>query len=423
MIILFCLFITTIFFDPNFYFANSLSRVLFVLIVFLSFLFSRNKKLIISKGILYLIALWGLFIISWLVKSGDEKIVILFLEVILVYILTFNLITDENKAVTVLKTIVNVGFILEVIAIIEYLFFAKINTYLNFFRTAETGMFLENNILRVSATFINPIYLSFAICVTILIAQSLFINSKCKRLYYGLVCLLGFVVLLLTKSEGGIIAFLIAECFFISTYKKVNITKLIRLGTIGVTLVATIIIIGSYLNIISLDVLINIFTKRTYAWIVSITMLKDDLFFGCGVGNFNAMFINYGSWFIEHYYFQKYSTHSDFFYVATSAGIIALVVFVKSILYYLKLIKVMFKDIFKANINTRIILWVSSLIIIYFSLHRMVDDFFVNYRTITIYYIICAIFESCYYRKRKSVIKQDKKVKVKNITKDINNYI
>lgn len=383
-------FIVLIFFDLNFGIANSASRALFI-ILFVCMLIRNKGKITISRMTIIQVIILLFLGISVAINHGSWQEIIFSLEQLLIYIFAYNYLDSDFRKVKTLKFIGIVGGGLALIGLVEYVYFVPFQTVLMRFRTTETELYIENGQGRISSTFINPIYFSVILVVTIFIVQSL--NKSEKKLYWKLIWVISILALLLTRSEGGIIAFLVIELLLnLKTIRRL-FTKYV--GTWKVLAIAAVIVTFIVIITVGIDrtTLVSIFTARVYAWTVAIRIFINNLFIGCGLGNFDAMFHVYGKEFIEGYYFVRYAPHSDFFGMLANGGFLTIIPFIYFLVYQIKMARININK-FEGNDHfKKIIIPSCSFIILYFSIHRLVDDFYSTYRVITLINIIIAMFE------------------------------
>ena len=392
--LLYYLFIISIFFDMNFGMANSFSRIISIFL--LVYMLVNNKgKIAISKLAIIQILIMLALLLSVIVNHGEYKEIFLIGEQALLYIVAYNSLKKEKDRENVIKCIGIVGTILSVIGLIEYVYYVPIQNILMRFRTIETVNYIENGHNRVSSTFINPIYFSAIIVLTIFIAQY-FIKRRKSRHFWIVAWVLSIITLLLTRSEGGIFAFLIVELLFnisgIRRFIIIHRRKLIVLGVI-IVLGAT---IHFTLNGFPTTVFVSIFTARVYAWVTAVRIFINNSLIGCGLGNYDTLFHTYGHEFIIGYYFERYAPHSDFFSMLANGGILAVVLFVWYTITQIKICGAMYEGVVCKNTKQAIFIKMMISIIVYFMIHRFIDDFYDNYRTITVFNILLATFERVY---------------------------
>lgn len=387
------LFITLIFFDLNIGMANSGSRVVFIGVL-LCLLISKRGKIIISKIAIFQAIILVMLIISVTINHGSWKDIVLIAEQLLIYITIYNFVDSDNKAIGVLKWTAIVGLCLAGLGIIEYLFFEQFQPLLIRFRTIETGLYYESGYGRISSTFINPIFFSVILVVTIFISQAF--NRIEKRILWKIVWITSVVALLLTRSEGGILAFVLVEIllnlkiirnFFI---KYSIVWKLVVIfGVVAVLLYA-------FTSGIDRKFLVSIFTARVYAWTASIRIFAHNILLGCGLGNFDSSFRLYAYEFIKGYYFTKYAPHSDFFSMLANGGLLTVFPFIGMVIYEIKISCLSLLGIDTIGDRKKIIIVACAFTIIYFSVHRIIDDFYYSYRVITLVNMLIAILERLY---------------------------
>ena len=396
--ILFILFIASLFFDPNIGIANSISRVLFFIILIITLIKTRGKIKISKLMIIQAITAIGL-LISVAINDGSMRDLILVIEQLLIYFAAYNYLDSKTNNNKIMKAIGAIGTALAIIGIMEFIFSPNLEPILSIFRTIKIGQYTEGGVNRISSTFINPIYFSTILVISLFSLQGLCYEKK--KWYYVISWLICLVALLLTKSEGGIISFILIESLYGIRKIRTIIAKYSTLWKIIAAAVTVIIVAVIAYQGIGQNTLVKIFTKRVYAWDTSINIFNNNPMIGAGLGNFDKQFRVYGNKYISNYYFEEYAPHSDLFGIMANGGIIALIPFIYMLIYEIKI-----SNTLSINAGNKrkvyLIEKVAVMIILYFTLHRIIDDFYINYRVITLINIIMAITERIYDDKRKT---------------------
>jgi len=150
------------------------------------------------------------------------------------------------------------------------------------------------------------------------------------------------ITLLLTKSSGGILTFVVTFFLFLFAlmrYKPFGKITVKRFGLVMAFLLCIFILIygifarDRLLQFLDLESPNNSITQRFYYWKASINMIKDSPLIGMGWRNFGLFYEFYkpGPANISHY------SHNVFLQIAAEMGIAGLAIFLAMILKFLQI--------------------------------------------------------------------------------------
>lgn len=384
--------------DPNILFANSLSRIIFISLgvcYFIRVIISK-RYLIISNGItLHIIFCIIVFLSSIFNDSSFESLIFL-LEGTLIYLLTFNLITNIYIADKTLKVFLFSAIIICVLGIMEFLLSSQMSVFLMNFRTSATTTFTENGSIRVLSTFNNPIYLAAYTSMGVMLCASrllIYYKSTKKCTAYGLALILCIVTLVMTQSQGSYFALALALLILITVKSKFyKNTK----NLIYICITFSILITAVYLRVkgVLLVELDWILTQRVYAWNAAINAFIANPVLGIGPGNYTNLFYIYGQEFINIYNLKEhYTPHSDYLSILSEIGIVA-------ILLYFLMIGINLKKLTFLITQKNELLRACTLAILgmtlFFLIHRSIDYMIYTYRIIYVYFILLGITDKLY---------------------------
>ncbi|GAA3645894.1 O-antigen ligase family protein [Asaccharospora irregularis] len=390
--------------DPNIYFANSISRIGMIVI---SLFLLTKKKLVMrySKGMVLLLATNLIVLLSYLFNGGDLKLIIINFELLLVYYSFYNFIYNssdfEKKSRQVLNCIMYVGLFLGIVSILEYNNTFNILGLLNLFRTEAGFIFVENDSVRPSSTFNNPIFFASYLVVTFIIASGKILNkfeTSKNKIISGITLTVCVLALIISKTEGAVISLIIACIIILLTKYKIKLSFLLRASISFLLVFISFIILGVKNGYFTYQDLTTIFSNRIYTWVTSLRVIIDNFILGVGPGRYNDLFHMYSGDLQQYYYFRYFDPHSDYISVIVSSGVIGLIFFWKFHWYFMKIAIDAFKNL---RFRGDLVFFSCSMIVIYFSVHRLVDSLS-TYRLLSIIYICLSVFEA--YSKRRLLV-------------------
>jgi putative inorganic carbon (HCO3(-)) transporter len=199
---------------------------------------------------------------------------------------------------------------------------------------------LESKAVRIYATFNNPNLLAAYLIPTLPLAASLALAALARRKWlYALVATVGSatiaLAIILTGSRGAYIGFFAEICFLaliFGNYLWREFPKR-RLLILGGTIAAGVVLLFAFHHFPSLEQRVSsIFAGREHSsnsfrlnvWSSSLAMLKDNWWFGVGVGN-EAFRLAYGLYMRSG--FDALGTYCVPLEVAVEIGLLGLVVF------------------------------------------------------------------------------------------------
>jgi len=249
--------------------------------------------------------------------------------------------------------------------LIAYLFL--ISFYQYFTNWNLLAAYLKPNIHRLTAVFPQPNMLALLIAP---LSSFLFVYAlEIKKRAYYLPAILGFLLILATKSQGALIAIIISLLFYFLLKRSYRKFTLIILALIIVVftlfssprqyfnnLKQQVFNPGEGLRITSLEI-------RSHLWQSSIEGIKDNYLLGTGLNSFKKTIANYHniSW-IEIYP----HSHNIFLNIYLELGLLGLLVFI----FIIKQIFISLKETLKQNnkiFYPLTLAWLTALI------HSLVD--------------------------------------------------
>lgn len=253
---------------------------------------------------------------------------------ILIYLIGINSIRNNNDIKVTIMLASLSGLVQSLIIIYQYLTF---DSFLIYYGLQGT----MGNSNRVASFLLVTIFLSFAIKD----------KNKTSSVIFALLILTQFFALLLTKSRGAWVSFLMIFAFMLAyyIYKSKNVKTFFKTITITLLLGFSIyIILPSETIQLLYDQFNSIFdlnnrsnSDRIYMWKSAIDMFSENPLFGKGVGNFYNLYPNYRYIGAD---LQFTSAHSNYFMLIAENGLIG------TILYILFLLHITHR-VFKQKLN------------------------------------------------------------------------
>lgn len=121
-------------------------------------------------------------------------------------------------------------------------------------------------------------------------------SEKLNKFLYFIVLIICFPALLMTKSRGSLIAFVITGFFMLLIYLKSFKKIIIAISTLSVALVSMIFITGTFERVLQIFTLKdNTFLTRLYFWKKAIYLFNQSPLFGVGFGRFNDIGFTVGA--------------------------------------------------------------------------------------------------------------------------------
>jgi O-antigen ligase len=196
---------------------------------------------------------------------------------------------------------------------------------------------------RVFATIISPnIFASYIVMMLFIGIGLALYNNQRKNIIYWLGVFVMAIALLLTKSLGGILSFVITFSLFLFSlihYKGFKKITLKRFSLIMVSTLCIIILIfgffakGRIAKFLDLNNPTNSIVQRFYYWKASLDMIKDFPLTGVGWRKFGLFYAFYkpAPANISHY------SHNVFLQIAAEMGPLGLIIFIVIVLKFLQI--------------------------------------------------------------------------------------
>ncbi len=247
----------------------------------------------------------------------------------------------------------------------------------------DTDMF-EEATMRAYSTLANPNVLGEYLILALPIIALVIINytkTAWQKIVYTGVFGATFLCLILTQSRGCWIGFMASALIFI-TYYRSSLWKVIPFVLLLLPFVIPETMINRFLSVG--DMSDSSTSYRVYIWFGTLNMLKD--YWICGIGQGEAAFRNI---YPEYSYHGIVAPHSHNLYLQliVESGIVALGVFIASMLIF-------FKDMINLQQKNRHFGIVASALmsgVAAFLVQSMFDYTFYNYRVMAIFFMVIAI--------------------------------
>ena len=244
---------------------------------------------------------------------------------------------------------------------------------------------------RVFGTFVSPNI--FASYLAMMVFTGLGLVTSCRkaeRAAYITGVLLAIAALILTKSIGGFIAFIITFILFIVWSGRVTgfkqpVLKYAGLGLVILSVIAFFIFSGSrVLQFADLSNPNNSLVQRLYYWKASLSMIKDSPFFGIGWRKFGVLYEAFKplSANTSHY------SHNVFLQITAETGLLGAGIFLLMVIdFFKKGIKVI-----QDNNNSRQLLIGLYCAGCFFIIHNLFDLSFYFAQVSFFWWIVLGVF-------------------------------
>ncbi len=262
--------------------------------------------------------------------SLTVKEIVRWLELIVVYFLTINLINDDKKVRVILYSMILTTVIVSVWGIINYL--SGVVTIDG--RKGAFSLFGHQNAFAGYVNLIIPILFGMLMTCTLL----------CERITLGVFIMLTIATWFLTFSKSGwlsLIITMILVLFLTRTKKKVTFLLVMLLMSFAIVFFSS--NIKSYF-INRVQSVRNIET-RIGVYPTGFSMVKDDLFFGIGVGNYPLIIKKFS----VRTEFKQTNLHSLYLQVFVEAGLMGLCAFIFCLMGIIKYLMSALKSLEKSG--------------------------------------------------------------------------
>jgi len=375
--------------------------ILSFLLIF--YLIISNDWALLSPALNFSALLFIIAILISIISSGSSGRSLLELYLFMPNILIFYIISriKPEQRKQLIATIFFAASIISIYAIYQY--FIGFRHTLDYIRQRCPNSYIEEFLSRkrAFATFTSPnIFVSYILMMVFLGMGFLTsIHRKEKTIYWICIFIMA-VSLLLTKSLGGILFFLITSILFIlgsifylspnlKTNKKINLkrTSLIIASLLFAFMLMAIFLlrqrIPQFINIKEPN---NSIIQRFYYWKTSLKMIKDHPLTGIGWRKFGLLYEFYKplSANISHY------SHNVFLQIAAETGLLGLFSFLWLIFMFLKTGLRVIKDN-KQEQALKIGLFIAACA---FLLHNLIDLSFYFGQASFFWWIILGLFSN-----------------------------
>ena len=340
----------------------------------------RWKFDMVGAGILLLLAV--LFVSSALSFSaaGSLKIWALYFVFLTFYFVIINSVENKDQLEGLLKLFVISGALVALYGVAQYLFgWTTANAWI------DEEMF-EDSTMRVYSTLGNPNVLGEYLLLVLPVAAGWFLKFKAgewaKWAYLAMLAVLA-LCLVLTQSRGCWIGFMLSVFVFVTFYNG----KLWGLIPIALCIIPFIIPQTMAERFMSIGNMEDSSTSyRVFIWLGTLGMLKHYWLGGIGMGEaaFNEVYP-----FFSYNAIQAPHSHNLFLQLTVEAGIPALIVFLATMVIFIKKLSLVYNPRERQSAETLMPLAIGSGII-GFLVQSMFDYTFYNYRVMAVFFMIIA---------------------------------
>jgi len=293
-----------------------------------------------------------------------------------------------------LTTIFLAAIIVSIYGIYEY--FIGFKQVLEYIRQTGGNTYLESLLVRerTFSTFLSPNRFASYIAMMLFLGIGFFISvPRNKKITYWLYAAIMAAALLLTKSLGGILVFILTLLFFTACllYKSKPDKLIFKKSSLNLAYIALIFIpasllavwqrLPSFINANNPD---NSIIQRFYYWQTSLSMAKDHLLTGVGWGNFELF---YGFYKPALANMTRYA-HNVFLQIMAELGLLGLLSFSLVTFLFLKTALRVIKTGNKENL-LKISLFCGGCA---FLIHNLIDISFYSGQVCLFWWIILGLF-------------------------------
>lgn len=327
----------------------------------------------------------GFFLIFMLISSlfsfsRTKSILVWGLYLIFVgyYYVIINSVKTQKELFSIIKVFALAGLFVSLYGIAQYVFgWNTSNAWI------DEEMF-ENATMRAYSTMENPNVLGEYLLLLIPITAFLVLKSSFKSLekwFWSGALAAGVVCMVLTQSRGCWIGLFVSVIIFVTFYNG-KLWGLLPLLILALPFVLPKTMIDRFLSVGNLED--SSTSYRVFIWLGTLAMLRDFWIGGIGMGE--------GA-FRTVYPFYSYSTiiaphsHNLYLQIMVEGGISALIIFLTTMILYIKKTSMIFSKRGKSDYNALFALVCVSAVS-GFLVQSMFDYTFYNYRMMSMFFMI-----------------------------------
>jgi len=335
----------------------------------------------VGLGLMLLLLVFFITSLTSFAPANSLKVWALYFVFMNFYFVLINSIKNGKQLDGLLKTFVISGAFVALYGIMQYVFGWNTNN-----AWIDESMF-EDSTMRVYSTLENPNVLGEYLLL-VLPVSAVFIFSdketKLSKFIYAVITLGIFVCLILTQSRGCWLGFMLAAMIFV-TFRKGRLWGLLPIVLLILPFVVPETIVNRLLSIG--DMGDSSTSYRVFIWMGTLAMLRDFWVGGIGMGEmaFNSVypFYSYNAIIAPH-------SHNLFLQLVTESGIAALVIFVVTMVIYIKnMMRVYSADKRESGYSMTALALISG--VMAFMLESMTDYTFYNYRVMAVFFMYLAL--------------------------------
>ena len=349
----------------------------------------------VGVGILLLLAV--LFISSLLSFNavGSLKVWAMYFVFLIFYFVIINSVENEEQLHGLLKLFVISGALVALYGVMQYMFgWTTTNAWI------DEEMF-EDSTMRVYSTLGNPNVLGEYLLLVLPVAAAWFLKYTAKEIAkwaYAAMFLVLALCLVLTQSRGCWIGFMLSVAVFVTFYEG----KLWGLIPIALCIIPFIIpetMVDRFMSIGNMED--SSTSYRVFIWLGTLGMLKHYWLGGIGMGEaaFNEVYP-----FFSYNAIQAPHSHNLFLQLTVEAGVIALIVFLVTMVVFLKKLSLVYKPLAHRSTESLMSLAIGAGVIGFLA-QSMFDYTFYNYRVMAIFFMVMAV-GMCYTHVKKGAARE-----------------
>lgn len=333
----------------------------------------------------------GFFLVFMLISSifsfsRTKSVLVWGLYLIFVgyYFVITNAVKTEKQLYSIIKIFVLAGFFVSIYGIAQYIFgWNTSNAWI------DEEMF-ENATMRAYSTMENPNVLGEYLLLLIPLSAFLMLKSSFKSLekwFWTATLLTGTLCMIFTQSRGCWIGLFVSLVVFVTFYNG-KLWGLLPLIFLALPFVLPQTMIDRFLSVGNLED--SSTSYRVFIWLGTLSMLYDFWLGGIGMGEgaFRTVypFYSYSAIIAPH-------SHNLYLQLLVEGGIFALLIFLITIITYIKKTSMVFSENGKKSFKGLFSLICVSAVL-GFLVQSMFDYTFYNYRMMSMFFMLIAFSDS-----------------------------
>ncbi|MDD6213726.1 MAG: O-antigen ligase family protein [Firmicutes bacterium] len=296
------------------------------------------------------------------------------------YFVIINTMESKKQLYALLRGFTAIGVLVSIYGVLQYLFgWNTSNAWI------DENMF-EKATMRAYSTMENPNVLGEYLLILIPLSVVFMIRKGAvwlEKCFYAGVFLISVLCMVFTQSRGCWLGLILAACIFITFYNG-KLWGLLPIVLVLLPFVMPQTMVDRMMSIGNMED--SSTSYRVFIWLGTIDLLKDFWLGGIGMGEgaFTKIYplYSYNAIIAPH-------SHNTFLQLTVEGGICALLIFVVTMIIFIKKMSVVYIKKGKQSMDGMLALAISSSVI-GFLLQSMFDYTFYNYRMMAMFFMLLA---------------------------------